>query len=189
MKKFLILLFSCSALLAKDPKREFLARHLESVELTVLLNLPSSAQGGLRSMFFDTSPSRKIDPEDIWPDGTPSSGSAMITTDAMSRLLDVIDRDGFFARASAYYYTGKDHPTGPPPAKEDVSVYIAKTKNTPSAELELIFPDGDYYTYYFIPVSWADEVVPLLTHMREAAPGSPARSLLLDLLKTHRRFK
>ncbi|MBI5769121.1 MAG: hypothetical protein HZA93_15110 [Verrucomicrobia bacterium] len=188
-KTIAVVLLLGGAVLANEPKLGGLVAHFNDLTVSIMLELPESAKGGLRSTMLYTARYDCIEPHIHWLDGTPVSSDAKLTADSMSSLIEVISSRGLLKRASEYYSNGTLDPKGAPPAERHINTFFKQTRPTPAAILKLNFREGDFHRYYVVQIGWNDELVPLLAQLRTAELGPTPRSLLLDLMKTWKRFR
>ena len=72
----------------------------------------------------------------------------------MLRILAALDRRVLLSAAETYYSERVVKPQGPLAAKEHVRTKLARGWSGRSAEIRLDFFEDEYYTNYFVPLSW-----------------------------------
>jgi hypothetical protein len=163
---------------------------IETLKLTITAE-PAAVQAGagprtLRSLELEVQPSRR-EPHARWPDGTPGSADAPITTPQAKALLRVLEQHRYFATAGRYHSERRSPPHTARPAGSQDGLPPRSAKA--HVRLSVTVHDDDWHRYFIRDLDWAKDSRELIEHLRDQLQGPAVQlidQLLLQLSKTER---
>jgi hypothetical protein len=114
------LLFDAALPISRSPDGPIAPVAVSENLATLLLDIgirAASDAPGLRGVTLGVG--AMLEPDALWPDGSPVTASRAITAEAASAAVEVLTAAGFFARASRYHAPATDPPDPTPPSDSE----------------------------------------------------------------------
>jgi hypothetical protein len=137
--------------------------------------------GGLRSVLLYTSSTLRIEPDGMWPDGSPASAAAKLTEQEMLGVIEELERSGLLKNAEHYYSAAVANPRSRRPTGSNRDAYKPAY---PSCIITAIYTRDDYHHYVVCTVPWGKDTLAVLKRLKAHIPTSLAE----ELIHTYERF-
>jgi hypothetical protein len=121
---------------------------------------PMTTNYGLRSIMLYSGDGMRLEPDAIWPDGTPVTSSARISTQEMVSAIELTLKYDLFTNARKYYSERSARTeNSPPPPMNASDIRLPSTSNSsetkaPKVSLQFNTFDDYWYQYFNMDILW-----------------------------------
>lgn len=172
-----------SPVLARERSMKDVSSKLESLTVTVTLQPDTGARRDdsvkLRSVLLFVSPTLRIEPHAMWPDGQPMSAHARIAPQQATAVLSRLAARGFFETAEKYHSPRTAHPGSRPPegSRGRLEDRLERAGSRRAMRIEVTTHDANWYTYYVRSYEWSPAIGKLIDAIREPLEGEATQRL------------